>query len=114
MKNFADLQTNINVASGGRVKITPWYRGLGRRDSIHLLWRMMEEEDATKYVFYGQELAPEDEKLRGDLVDFCRFFEPVIGDYKQIVMFQDRAEDFIPRLDNLRTLAAYILAPLST
>lgn len=79
----------------GRVKITPWYRGLGRRDSIYLLWRMMDEEDATKYVFYGQELAPEDEKLRGDLVDFCRFFEPVIGDWKQILMFQDKACDFM-------------------
>ena len=79
----------------GRVKLTPWYRGLGRRDSIHLLWRMMEEEDATKYVFYGQDLEPEDEAMRGDLVDFVRFFESQLGDYKQILMAQDKAGDFM-------------------
>jgi len=55
----------------------------------------MEDEDATKYVFYGQDLDPQDEAMRGDLVDFVRFFEPQIGDYKQTLMCQDKQGEFM-------------------
>lgn len=81
--------------SSGRVKLTPWYRGIGNRDTIFYLWRMMEEENATKYVFYGQDYEPEDEPLRGDLVDFVRYFEPLVGDTKQILITQTQADELM-------------------
>ena len=52
----------------------PYERGRYPRDTLYLLWRMIEEEHVADKLFFGQTVDPGHAGVRGDLAAFCDMF----------------------------------------
>ena len=48
-------------------------RGVYGRDTLYLLWKLLEKDGVTERIFWAQRSPTE--AMRGDLVEFVRYFE---------------------------------------
>jgi len=70
------LEPKLDSLTGQHVKLFPYARGYYPRDIIHRLWRLVEDEEAGKYLFHGRFgltcETPVD--TRADLLEFSEMF----------------------------------------
>lgn len=67
--------------TGQHVRLWPYVRGLYPRDLPYRLWAMLEAEGGGETLFYGQVTPQTEVDTRGDLLEFCRSFDPSAGRY---------------------------------
>lgn len=86
MPSLPDLKASDSLTSetlqrlvGPTVMLVPYARGYSPRDMLYRLWRAMEEEGLSKYVFHSWQGKATLFDQRGDLVEFIKMFEPDHG-----------------------------------
>jgi hypothetical protein len=58
--------------TGSLVRLYPYDRGAFPREVLYAMWRAVEDDHASRYLFYGQ--VCQDEHHRGDLQEFVTYF----------------------------------------
>lgn len=64
------------ILTGQQVQLWPYSRGLYPRDTLHTLWRLVEDGGGAAQVFHSQRGGDSDPyPWQGDLTEFVRYFD---------------------------------------
>lgn len=83
---------------GEKVMLMPYSRGYCPRDTLYRLWRMMDDEGLTKYVFHSATENGTPYPMGGDLVDFVKMFEPEHGKRFLLIVLDVTGEQLVGAL----------------
>jgi len=86
------LEFDVKRLVGKSVRLMPYARGYCPRDMLYQLWKAMDSDQLTDYVFHSFNGPQTPYSQRGDLVEFVKMFEPDHG-YRILLIVLDATVD---------------------